>query len=271
MADEVVTANRCRADTHGMAGPASLRRTIILAVIGALLATAVVWVSMIIVSVEECLSENTDRPFAWPWSPRREFCGGGSDDYTIVMLLLPSVLVAAGAFLWRRGRHRLAGVVFVLLVPLPFITPIYVNSLDYYLLDEYPILHAPLLRLATDTQPPRVCYAYGIVLGPNETPINDKTERVCIDLLPNDEALASTPEYDEGHTGVHARMGRKEADRVRPPARDRHGRLPRYCRHPHVHTAGDRGRAGLDSHRREVVARVDLFDFTRVGCTCSGL
>jgi hypothetical protein len=203
---------------NGVAGPASLRRAIILAVLGALLATAVVWVSMIIVSVEECLSENTDRPFSYPWSPRREFCGGGSDDYTIVMLLLPSILVAAGAFLWRRGRRQLAGVVFVLLVPLPFIPPIYVNSLDYYLLDEYPILHAPLLRLATDTQPPRVCYAYGILFGPNETPINDKTERVCIDLLPNDEALALTPEYDEGHTQYMLEwVGKKLTESGLPP------------------------------------------------------
>jgi hypothetical protein len=196
------------------AGGKSLTRTVVLVVVASIAATAAVWVSAIYVGFRECLAENVDRPSSYPWAPRREFCHGGSDVELLAMLALPTVLIVVGAILWRRGRGALATAAFMLVFATPVLPHVYVASLDVYDPEEYPILFAPFLRLATESTPPRVCYVYGIKRGPKATPITDATERFCVDLRPDAEALALTPEYDEGHTPYTLEwLGKKMTER----------------------------------------------------------
>jgi hypothetical protein len=178
-------------------------RAIVLAGIGAVGATAVLVVSLFFVSFGECLAENREQPLSWPWSPRRQFCNAPSSHASVgayALFLLPSLLIIVGTILAKRGPRLSSWPIFALLLVVPFLPGIYVDSLPIYRLDDYPILHAPLLRQAVNGQPARVCYAYGIVFGPRKEPVTDDTERTCVDLLPTRQALALTPAYDEGRT-----------------------------------------------------------------------
>jgi len=178
-------------------------RAAVWAGLGAAGATGVLVVSLFFVSFGECLAENREQPLSWSWSPRRQFCNAPSSHASVgayALFLLPSLLIIVGTILAKRGPRLSSWPVFALLLVVPFLPAIYVDSLPIYRLDDYPILHAPLLREAADGQPPRVCYVYGIVFGPRKTPVTEDTERTCVDLLPTRQALALTPAYDEGRT-----------------------------------------------------------------------
>lgn len=179
------------------------RRAAAWAGLGAAGATGVLAVSMFFISFDECVAENRERPLSWPWSPRREFCHEPSSPAALgayALLLVPSLLMVAAMILAKRGPRPASWLIFGLLLTVPFLPRIYVNSLPIYRLDDYAILHAPLLRKAANGRPPRVCYAYGIVFGPRKTPVTADTERTCVDLRPTRQALTLTPAYDEGRT-----------------------------------------------------------------------
>lgn len=181
----------------------SNRRAAVWAGLGAAGATGVLVVSMFFVSFGECVDESRERPLSWPWSPRREFCNAPTSHASVgayALFLLPSLLIIVATVLGNRGLSLVSWLIFALLLAVPFLPRIYVESLPVYRLDNYPILHAPLLRRAAHGQPPRVCYAYGIVFGPRKTPVTDDTERTCVDLVPTREAVTLTPAYDQGRT-----------------------------------------------------------------------
>ena len=172
--------------------------------IGAFIATALLGVSLFLVSIGECVSENSDLPASWPWSPRRQFCSGGGHAALggLALLLAPTVLIATSALLtrghWRRTAVWCAVVTSVILaLPLP---RLYISSLPLYRLDSYPILHDPLLRPAAGGVRARICYAYGIVDGPRKAPVTADTPRACIEMVDTPQARVLTTAYDEGRT-----------------------------------------------------------------------
>jgi hypothetical protein len=178
-------------------------RAAALAGLGAAAGTAVLVVSMLLVSFGECASENDDRPLSWPWSPRRQLCDGAGSHVVLgayALLLVPPLLVVMGVILAKRRARVAGGAILAGLLAVPFLPWIYFDSLPVYRLDEYPILHAPLLRPGAEGRPPRVCYAYGIVFGPRKAPVTEKTERTCVELVPTRQALSLTTAYDQGRT-----------------------------------------------------------------------
>lgn len=159
--------------------------------------TFVVLIAVIAALFAECLDED-DNAELWPWSPRRELCreaGSPAQLGAFAIFLLPTVLICLGAYLRPRGRRTLGTVAYVALLPTIVLPFFYVQALPAYEVDEYPILHTPLLRTADGSTPPRVCYAYGVV---GEAPPD--TTRHCIELERTREALRLTAAYDEGVT-----------------------------------------------------------------------
>jgi hypothetical protein len=176
------------------------RRNAIVAGLVSAAFTLVLLVALFLVSFGECLSENRPQPSAWPWSPRREFCNSPHSHASLgvyALLLLPSLIVISATVVSSRVSRPIGWALLALLAVVPFLPKLYVDSLPLYLVDDYPILHAPLLRQGAGDTPPRVCYAYGILFGPRKTPVTPETPRTCIDLVPTPEALALTPDYDQ--------------------------------------------------------------------------
>jgi hypothetical protein len=161
--------------------------------------TFVVLIAVIAALFAECLDED-DNAELWPWSPRRELCsdaGSPAQLGALAIFLLPTVLICLGAFLRSRGRRTLGTVAYAALLPTIVLPFFYVQALPAYAIDEYPVLHKPLLRVARGSEPPRVCYVNGIL---GETRTTPATTRECIDLVPTPAALRLTAAYDEGVT-----------------------------------------------------------------------
>ncbi len=110
--------------------------------------------------------------------------------------MVPALLTWLGAFLWSRRRGKVAALAFGLIATTLFLPSLYVSLLPYYRLDSYPILHNPYVRPASDDNPARACYAYGIVHGPAVTETTDETERTCVDLARTADADQLVSEYE---------------------------------------------------------------------------
>jgi hypothetical protein len=155
--------------------------------------------------VRECVAENRTPPPppSWPWSPRREFCdpGSGAALGGFAMLAAPA-LVALGAALLARTRLRPVGfAVLAVLIPMPLLPEIYVTSLPYYRLDDYPILHSPRLLPASPSRPATACYEYGIASGPRQSvEIRPEDRLTCVEFERTAAARSLTPETDAGPT-----------------------------------------------------------------------
>jgi hypothetical protein len=173
-------------------------------------AVAVVLVALALSLFDECLSENSDPPDArsWPWSPRSQLCEDGSPASlgALAVLLVPVAAVVLGEFLRWRKRELLSWACYALLLATPFLPSLYVDALPVYRLEEYPVLHQPLLRVNT-SDPPRVCYVYGIAHGPRKVRVGANTDRICVDLVRTPQALALTAGGgDGGHTVYELRL-----------------------------------------------------------------
>ena len=174
------------------------RRTAVWAAVAAAAVTAVVAFTVLLTFIFECASDGGSDPESWPWSPRNQLCDGSGWQPEVLgmlaLLLVPTVLITLGTWLRSRGRRALSWVAYAGLLATPALSGLYVAALPVYEVDEYPILHTPLLRVAHGSEPPRVCYAYGIV---GEAP---GERRHCIELEPTPRARALTNAYDEGET-----------------------------------------------------------------------
>jgi uncharacterized membrane protein HdeD (DUF308 family) len=174
------------------------RRAAVWAAVAAGVVTTVAVCATFLTFVFECASDGGSDPESWPWSPRNQLCDGDSSLVVLGMLallLVPTVLITLGTWLRSRGRRGLGWVAYAGLLATPALSGLYVAALPVYEVEEYPILHTPLLRTADGSAPPRVCYAYGIV---GEQPPD--TTRHCIELERTPEALRLTADYDEGVT-----------------------------------------------------------------------
>jgi hypothetical protein len=174
------------------------RRTVVWAAIAAAVVTTVAVCAMFLTFVFQCASDGGSDPESWPWSPRNQLCDGDNSPVVLGMLallLVPTVLIVLGTWLRSRGRRGLGWIAYAGLLATPVMSGLYVAALPVYEVDDTPILHTPLLRVARGSEPPRVCYAYGIV---GEAP-RDPTEH-CIELERTPEALRLTAAYDEGVT-----------------------------------------------------------------------
>ena len=164
--------------------------------------TLVIAGGFLLVSLGECVFAN-DRPLSWQWSPRREFCsepGSPAALGGLALFLVPSLLVALGAILRSKLGQAWSVAAFFLIIPSPLLPFLYVKALPFYPIYTTPVLHDPYLRTASAMRPARACYVEGIAFGPHKTVVTDETERICVDLESTAEALALTPEYDEGVT-----------------------------------------------------------------------
>jgi N-formylglutamate amidohydrolase len=68
------------------------------------------------------------------------------------------------------------------------------------------VLDKPLLRPASGSTPPRVCYVYGIMFGPRKLNVTADTPRTCVDLARTPAAMSLTTGYDEGRTGFDLQL-----------------------------------------------------------------
>lgn len=178
------------------------RRTAILAGIAAGVITGVALIALWLTAFGQCVAENpnSSEPFSWPWSPRRQFCSDGNSPAAmggLALLLVPTALVMLGTFLRFMQRPILGWAAYAGLLMTPVLPSLYVNSLPYYLLDSYPVLNQPLLRPASGSRLPRVCFVYGIAFGPRKVEATDATVLDCVDLEPTPEALSLTPGHDD--------------------------------------------------------------------------
>jgi hypothetical protein len=174
------------------------RRAAVWAAVAAGVVTAVVAFTVLLTFIFECATDGGSDPESWPWSPRNQLCDGSGWQPEVVgmlaLLLVPTVLITLGTWLRSRGRRGLSWVAYAGLLATPALSGLYVAALPVYEVDEYPILHTPLLRVARGSEPPRVCYAYGIVGEPAGG------RRHCIELEPTPRARRLTNAYDEGET-----------------------------------------------------------------------
>jgi hypothetical protein len=179
------------------------RRTAIWAGVAAGALTGLALFALGITVLGECLNDTDDPPASYSWAPRREFCDSGVSAVRLGILgvlFVPTVMVVLGTLLRARNHPVLGGVAYATLLAVPFLPGLYVSALPYYRLDDYPALHRPLLRPAKGSQPPRVCYLYGIAVGPRKAKATPATTHHCVDLEPTPEARSLTPRYDEGRT-----------------------------------------------------------------------
>jgi len=119
----------------------------------------------------------------------------------IALTLLPAVSIILGTVLVDRGRRIAGFAVYLLLVLTPLAPTLYLDPLPYYRLDSYPVLDDALLRPATASTAPRVCYVYGVFFGPRKLVVRPDTPRTCVDLKRTPQALSLTAGYDGGRTG----------------------------------------------------------------------
>lgn len=180
------------------------RRMAVQASLAAGAAAGVVAVALLFTFLNECFVENRPPmfPSSWPWSPRRQFCDGGSPEGlgSLALLLVPAVAVLTGTLLRWKHKQALGWACYALLLAAPALPTLYLKALPYYPLDEYPILHEPLLRPASGSEPALVCYVYGVAHGPSRMEVLPNTNRTCVELKPTPHALSLTNEYDEGQT-----------------------------------------------------------------------
>jgi hypothetical protein len=201
------------------------RRTAVWAGIAAGAVTAIALVAVWLTAYGECLAENPEPapPPSWPWSPRRQFCNDASSPAALGalgLLLVPTAMVVLGTFLRFKEHPALGWTAYAVVLATPVLPSVYVNALPYYRLDSYPVLHQPLLRPASGSQPPRVCYVYGIAFGPRKVEVTSATRHECVDLKPTPQALSLTPSYDEGRTSYDLDwMGKKLTQRGLPVRR----------------------------------------------------
>jgi hypothetical protein len=163
--------------------------------------TDVVVVVVFLTFLGECLSENHEPPPNWPWSPRRQFCQGGSSEARDIfaVLVVPTILVTVGTLLYSRQHVALAWGTYSALFLTVFVPHIYVNMLPYYWIDSTPVLSQPVLRAAVGSQPARVCYVYGIYGKPSSYVTPDSTrELYCVDLKPTPAAQSLTARDEAG-------------------------------------------------------------------------
>jgi hypothetical protein len=147
----------------GLRAAGAPRRTAMWAGIAAGTVTGIALVALELTALGECLGENRSPASApsWPWSPRRQFCNDGSSPAALgalALLLVPTVVVTLGTFLRFKQRPALGWTAYAVLLTTLVLPSLYVNALPYYRVDRYPVLHQPLLRPASASQPPRVCY-----------------------------------------------------------------------------------------------------------------
>jgi hypothetical protein len=175
------------------------RRAVLWAAVAAGVVTAVVAFTVLLTFIFECASDGGSDPESWPWSPRNQLCDGSGRQPEVLamlaLLLVPTILITLATWLRSRGRRGLSRVAYAALLATPALSGFYVAALPVYEVDEYPILHTPLLRVARGSEPPRVCYAYGIVGEPPPS-----ATRHCVELEPTPRALRLTTAYDEGET-----------------------------------------------------------------------
>jgi hypothetical protein len=194
------------------------RRAAVWAAVAAGLVTAVVAFTVLLAFIFECASDGGSDPESWPWSPRNQLCDGSGAQPEVLgmlaLLLVPTILITLGTWLRSRGRRGLSWVAYAGLLATPALAGLYVAALPVYEVDEYPILHTPLLRVARGSTPPRVCYAYGIVgeVLPSAT-------RHCIELEPTPEVRRLTLAYDEGVTEFDLEQVGKELTQKGLPVR----------------------------------------------------
>jgi hypothetical protein len=181
----------------------SVEGSLLVLAVTAVLTGAVIVVTFV-VAFGECLAENSDpRPASYPWSPRREYCEGGTleSDLAFVIVLLPAVAMVAGAFFRRRAVRPAAFVAYGLVAFAPFAPPLYLEALPYYEIAETPAYFDPVLRSAQGDLGPRVCMRHGVADSEARAAYDDPFEEyVCVDLEPTAEARALTTRYDEGRT-----------------------------------------------------------------------
>lgn len=168
-------------------------------------ATAITLGAIALTVLVECVAENADPPPppSWSWSPRRQFCNDRSSAAglgALALLVVPTALVVAGSLLRFKRHTALGWTAYGLMLFTPVVPAVYVNALPYYRLDSYPVLHQPLLRPASGSKPPRVCYLYGIAFGPRKVEVTSTTSRECVEFTPTPEARSLTARYDEGRT-----------------------------------------------------------------------
>lgn len=170
------------------------RRTAVRAGVAAALLTGLALVALVLTAMAECLVEDEERPYSWPWSPRREFCDERSPVAvgSLALLAYPTAVLVVGTAVHRKHGVWLGWTAAALLLT-PVLPPLYVSVLPYYELDSYPVLHDPLLRRARGPEPPRVCYVYGIEFGPQKVRVTPDTPRHCVDLEPTPQALNLFP------------------------------------------------------------------------------
>lgn len=169
------------------------------------LATYVTANALFDVWVYECIAENVTppRPPSWPWSPRREFCDAGSDPALggFALLVAPMLVALAGGLLARTRLKPVGIAVFALLVAMPWAPELYVEALPYYRLDEYPVLHEPVLIPAGRARPAVACYEYGVAFGPRQDTVARPEDRsTCLEFERTRQAQKLTNTYDAGRT-----------------------------------------------------------------------
>jgi hypothetical protein len=178
------------------------RREAMLAGAAAAVAVVLLTVAAGFLSLGECLNDNAPPSASWYWSPREEFCDRGYPDLLsiLIVFVIPAGLATAGALLVSHQRRWLAVLPFAALFALPALPFLYLDSLDEYRYDSYPVLDQPLLRPARGGMPARVCYVYGIVTGPRKVIVTPQTMHHCIELARTPEATRLRLGYDGGRT-----------------------------------------------------------------------
>jgi hypothetical protein len=173
--------------------------------------------------VRECLAENRTPPPppSWPWSPRREFCDPSSGPALggFAMLAAPTLVALFAAVLARTQLRPLGFAVLAMLIPTPLLPEIYVTSLPYYKLDEYPILHRPRLLPASSLRPATACYEYGIASGPRQSNVIRPEDRLtCVEFERTAAARSLAPPTDAGPTQLELeQVGKNLTAKGLPP------------------------------------------------------
>ena len=168
------------------------RRTAILTGIAAGVITGVAIVAFWLTAFGECLAENPSPapPPSWPWSPRRQFCSDGNSPAAmgaLALLLVPTALVMLGTS-GASGSGPIGWAAYA--GPRDAVLPPSTSTPDRMQpAGQHPVLQQPLLRSASGSRPPRVCFVYGIAFGPRKVEVTDATMRDCVDLEPTPGGL----------------------------------------------------------------------------------
>ena len=142
-------------------GPA--RGRIALTLSAALVLAVGTWFAVQVTSVRTCMSENTDEPGVYPYSPSRHICQSGwqaGDLPVLLPVLLGPLALVAGSFL--RGRARPSGyALYALAAFAPFVPSIAHGALPKYVIGEHPVFYdGRLLRVGYPMRA-QLCFAHG--------------------------------------------------------------------------------------------------------------